>query len=196
MKLLNNVELTQKFVEAVKKAIKERHDAGRSVVVMRDGEIMEVPPPKEYGPKEAKESLRKMSLAAETLEYKAKKTAWEKVKTETLIQVRKELRREATGEFSERLYGFPVFSWDKSLGVVVDNTAIFLRKQAEENSFQVAAINQMTAELSLLRKLLQPIYRHANSQYNKWTITRDKKETFSYGEALEKLIEYGNIKFK
>lgn len=146
----------------------------------------------QYGPNEAKESLRKMALAAETPEYKAKQAAWEKNKKETLILVRKELQRENIGASSEALYGFPIHSWDKTLGVVVDHTALILSKQAGEISFQLDTINKMTAELALLRKILQPIYRHANSQYNKWTVSRDKKETYNYEEALEKLVEYGN----
>jgi len=45
MENLTKEEITRLFSEAVKKAVQEHWDAGRSVYELVDGKVVEIPPP-------------------------------------------------------------------------------------------------------------------------------------------------------
>jgi hypothetical protein len=58
--------------------------------------------------------------------------------------------------------------------------------------FNITALKNTTAEE--VAKILEPLHHVAHGSYNKWTVQRDKKTTYSYPEALEAIKKISSDK--
>lgn len=109
-----------------------------------------------------KDSLDRMAKNAASPSYKQKEILWERDKLKIVSRNQEEVIRK-------------YWSQIRVLHSEVESLKEKLKISEKARYF----------EKSMFNKLIEPIYQKIKGKYNTWLILRNKKETFTYNEAVE-----------